>query len=119
MAAIREQLKLLADYLYPQELKDRAAALEAQMGAPGFWDDAEAAGQVGVEHSKAKKRLEESMSLQSDVEDLDGLIEMAAEDSTLQGEIDEQFASVEERLAGLRSNGCSPGATTRATRSSA
>jgi len=29
------------------------------------------------------------------------LIEMAAEDSTLQGEIDEQFASVEERLAAL------------------
>jgi peptide chain release factor 2 len=39
--------------------------------------------------------------LQSDVEDLDGLIEMAAEDATLQGEIDEQFASVEERLAAL------------------
>ncbi len=71
------------------------------MGAPGFWDDAEAAGQVGAEHSRATKRLEEFTALQSDVEDLDGLIEMAAEDSTLQGEIDEQFASVEERLAAL------------------
>ena len=71
------------------------------MGAPGFWDDAEAAGQVGAEHSRATKRLEEFTSLQSDVEDLDGLIEMAAEDATLQGEIDEQFASVEERLAAL------------------
>jgi peptide chain release factor 2 len=71
------------------------------MGAPGFWDDAEAAGQVGAEHSKATKQLEEFTALQSDVEDLDGLVEMAAEDSTLQGEIDEQFASVEERLAAL------------------
>jgi peptide chain release factor 2 len=71
------------------------------MGAPGFWDDAEAAGQVGAEHSRATKRLEEFTALQSDVEDLDGLIEMAAEDATLQGEIDEQFASVEERLAAL------------------
>jgi peptide chain release factor 2 len=71
------------------------------MGAPGFWDDAEAAGQVGAEHSRATKRLEEFTTLQSDVEDLDGLIEMAAEDATLQGEIDEQFASVEERLAAL------------------
>jgi peptide chain release factor 2 len=71
------------------------------MGAPGFWDDAEAAGQIGAEHSKATKRLEEFTALQSDVEDLDGLIEMAAEDATLQGEIDEQFASVEERLAAL------------------
>ena len=35
------------------------------------------------------------------MEDLDGLVEMAAEDASLQGEIDEQFASVEERLAGL------------------
>jgi len=71
------------------------------MGAPGFWDDAEAAGQIGAEHSKATKRLEEFTALQSDVEDLDGLIEMAVEDATLQGEIDEQFASVEERLAAL------------------
>jgi len=71
------------------------------MGAPGFWDDAEAAGLLGAEHSRATKRLEEFTALQGDVEDLDGLIEMAAEDSTLQGEIDEQFASVEERLAAL------------------
>jgi peptide chain release factor 2 len=71
------------------------------MGAPGFWDDAEAAAQVGAEHSRATKRLDEFTALESDVEDLDGLIEMAAEDATLQGEIDEQFASVEERLAAL------------------
>ena len=71
------------------------------MGAPGFWDDAEAAGLLGAEHSRATKRLETFTALQSDVEDLDGLIEIAAEDATLQGEIDEQFASVEERLAAL------------------
>jgi peptide chain release factor 2 len=71
------------------------------MGAPGFWDDAEAAAQVGAEHSRATRRLEEFTALQSDVEDLDGLIEMAAEEASLQGEIDEQFASVEERLAAL------------------
>ncbi len=71
------------------------------MGAAGFWDDAEAAGQVGAEHSRATKRLEQFTALESDVEDLDGLVEMAAEDASLQGEIDEQFASVEERLAAL------------------
>ena len=71
------------------------------MGAPGFWDDAEAAAQVGAEHARASRRLEQFTTLQSDVEDLDGLIEMADEDASLQGEIDEQFASVEERLAAL------------------
>jgi peptide chain release factor 2 len=35
------------------------------------------------------------------VEDLDGLAEMAAEDESLQGELDEQIASVETRLAAL------------------
>jgi peptide chain release factor 2 len=85
----------------PQELKERAEALEAQMGAPGFWDDADGAARVGAEHAQAARRLETFTALESDVEDLDGLVEMAAEDASLQGEIDEQFASVEERLAAL------------------
>jgi peptide chain release factor 2 len=71
------------------------------MGAPGFWDDAEGAAQVGAEHSRATRRLEQFTTLRSDVEDLDGLIEMAAEDASLQGEIDELLASAEERLAAL------------------
>jgi peptide chain release factor 2 len=71
------------------------------MGVPGFWDDAEGAAQVGAEHARASRRLVQFTTLQSDVEDLDGLIEMADEDVSLQGEIDEQFASVEERLAAL------------------
>jgi peptide chain release factor 2 len=71
------------------------------MGAPGFWDDADGAAKVGAEHSRAARRLEEFTALQSDVEDLDGLIEMAAEDSSLQGEIDELLASAERRLAAL------------------
>ncbi len=71
------------------------------MGAPGFWDDAETAAQVGAEHARTARRLETFTALESDVEDLDGLVEMAAEDASLQQEIDEQFASVEERLAAL------------------
>src|SRR5271167_2684884 len=71
------------------------------MGAPGFWDDAEAAALIGAEHARATRRLEEFTALESDVEDLDGLVEMAAEDASLGGEIDELLASVEERLAAL------------------
>ncbi len=71
------------------------------MGAPGFWDDADAAAQVGAEHSRVTRRLEEFTALHSDVEDLDGLVEMAAEDASLGAEIDELLASAEERLATL------------------
>jgi peptide chain release factor 2 len=71
------------------------------MGAPGFWDDADAAALLGAEHSRVTRRLEEFTALQSDVEDLDGLVEMAAEDVSLGAEIDELLASAEERLAAL------------------
>jgi peptide chain release factor 2 len=77
------------------------AALEAEMGAEGFWDDSERAAAVSGEHSRAAKRLESFNALSSDVEDLDALSEMAAEEQSLQPEVDEQIASVEDRLAEL------------------
>jgi peptide chain release factor 2 len=71
------------------------------MGAAGFWDDSERAAAVSAEHSRISRRLETFTALQSDVEDLDGLVEMAVEEESLQAEVDEQIASVEERLATL------------------
>jgi peptide chain release factor 2 len=77
------------------------AALERQMGAAGFWDDSERAAAVSAEHSRASRHLELFSELQRDVEDLDGLAEMAAEEESLQAELDEQIDSVEGRLAAL------------------
>jgi peptide chain release factor 2 len=71
------------------------------MQAPGFWDDSERAAKVSAEHARATRRLEMFRAFEGDVEDLDGLAEMAAEDESLQEEVDEQIASVEERLAEL------------------
>ena len=71
------------------------------MGQSGFWDDSERAASVSAEHARASRRLETFRALAADVEDLDGLAEMAAEDSSLEGEVGEQIASVEERLAAL------------------
>jgi peptide chain release factor 2 len=71
------------------------------MGSPGFWDDSERAAQVSAEHSRASRRLETFRTLESDVEDLGGLLEMAEEDESMQAEVDEQFASVEARLGEL------------------
>jgi len=77
------------------------AALEAEMGAAGFWDDSERAAAVSGEHSRASRRLEQFDKLRGDVEDLDALVEMAIEEESLQTEVDEQIASVEARLAEL------------------
>ncbi len=71
------------------------------MQAPGFWDDAEAAAKVSAEHAKANRRLQIFTELQSDVDDLDGLVEMAEEEPELEQEVQEHLASVEQRLAEL------------------
>jgi peptide chain release factor 2 len=71
------------------------------MGVEGFWDDSERAAAVSAEHSRASRRLEMFSALESDVEDLDGLAEMAAEEESMRAELDGQIASVESRLATL------------------
>jgi peptide chain release factor 2 len=71
------------------------------MGAPGFWDDPESAARLGTEHSRLQRRLESFRSLEADAEDLAGLAELADEDPELAEGLEEQFASVEQRLAEL------------------
>src|SRR5215207_10464977 len=71
------------------------------MSAPGFWDDQERATAVSAEHSSASRRLESFRSLERDVDDLEALEEMAAEDESIAAELEEQLASIEGRLAEL------------------
>jgi peptide chain release factor 2 len=71
------------------------------MEAPGFWDDSEHAGRVAAEHSRAARRLEAFRALEGDVEDLEGLTELAQEDESLAAEVEEHLASAEARLREL------------------
>jgi peptide chain release factor 2 len=77
------------------------AELEERMSAPGFWDDQEAAARVSAEHARAGRRLEEFRALETEVEDLASLAEMAEEDDEIAGELEGQLAPVEQRLAAL------------------
>ncbi|MFN2616223.1 MAG: peptide chain release factor 2 [Thermoleophilaceae bacterium] len=99
--ALRDQLKLLADYLDPASLEERLAALEQEMQAPGFWDDQERAARVSAEHASVGRRLETFRSLESDLDDLEALEEMAGEDDSIAAELEDQRADVERRLAQL------------------
>jgi peptide chain release factor 2 len=71
------------------------------MGKPAFWEDSERAASVSSEHARAARRLQTFTALAADVEDLDGLAELAAEDPSVQEEVDEHLASAERRLAAL------------------
>ena len=71
------------------------------MAEPGFWDDQESAAATSAAHARAKKRLDMFEGLRQDVDDLDELAEMAAEDEEMAAELGSQLASVESRLAEL------------------
>jgi peptide chain release factor 2 len=79
-------------------MRERLGALEAEMGAAGFWDDPDAAAKVGAEHTRTQRRLDTFTKLQSDAEDLEGLAELADEDPEIAAEFDEAIGSVEVRL---------------------
>src|SRR3954451_10057628 len=99
--AVREQLAALSAGVDLDALEGEAAALEQEMGAPGFWDDQERAAKVSAEHSRLTRRIEEFKSLVGEVEDLEGLVELAAEDDSIADELETHFTSVEDRLAAL------------------
>jgi peptide chain release factor 2 len=101
VAAIRAQLELLRGGVDPDALAARATELEAEMQAPGFWDDQQAAARVSAEHARTTRKLESWRALEAEVDDLVALAELAEEDPALEDELDGGLRSVEERLAEL------------------
>ena len=71
------------------------------MQRPGFWDDQAKGAETSAKHARAQRRLQGFEGLQSDVADLDELVEMAAEDEEMASELASQVESIERRLAEL------------------
>ena len=58
LTAIHAALDLLRGSFDEAALQARAEELEAQMQAPGFWDDQQTAAKVSAEHARATRRLD-------------------------------------------------------------
>ena len=71
------------------------------MGAPGFWGDQERAAGVSSEHARLQRRLDSFRALESDLDDLETLEELAAEDDSIAAELTGQRTGVEARLEAL------------------
>jgi peptide chain release factor 2 len=71
------------------------------MGEPGFWDDQERAAKVSAQHARASRKLGQFRTLSGEVDDLEGLNELCAEDPELAEELAEQVDAVEAKLAAL------------------
>jgi peptide chain release factor 2 len=82
----------------PDRLAARAAELEQQMGAPGFWDDQQQAAQISTEHSRVTKRLERYRRLDQEYNDAR---ELAAMDGDMADEIAASIAPLRSELARL------------------
>ena len=102
----------------PDGLRERLAALEEAMGAPGFWDEQQEAARVSSEHARLSRRLERYEQLSGEADDLAELLELASDD----GELDEieQSAGAPPRASSTasRRTRSSAASTTPAARSS-
>ncbi|MBX5470262.1 MAG: peptide chain release factor 2 [Thermoleophilaceae bacterium] len=85
----------------PAALERRLAELEQAMQAPGFWDDQAQAAKVSSEHARVQRRLEAFRSLESELEDLEALEELASEDPSLAAELEEQREALRSRFEEL------------------
>ena len=79
------------------------------MQRPGFWDDQARAAEVSAQHARAQRRLDGFRQLTRDVDDLEELAELAADDEEMAGELAGQLASVELRLGELEEERLSSG----------
>jgi peptide chain release factor 2 len=71
------------------------------MGEPGFWDDQDQAAKVSAEHARVGRRLAAYREVETGVDELEELEELAAEDPSIAAEVEDQRATLEARLAEL------------------
>src|SRR4029077_4147303 len=85
----------------PAALASEIERLREGMQRPRVLDDAETAARVSAQHAAPQRRLETFRSLESDVSDLDELVELSADDPELASELESQLVSIEGRLEQL------------------
>jgi peptide chain release factor 2 len=82
----------------PDSLAARAAELEAQMSAPGFWDDQQEAAHISAEHARLTRKLETYQRLTADYE---AIRDLAGENGA-DGELAALVTPLENELARLQ-----------------
>jgi peptide chain release factor 2 len=82
----------------PDSLAARAAELEAQMSAPGFWDDQQEAARISAEHARVARKLEAYQRLTDDYEAISDL----AGENGADGELAALVQPLENELARLQ-----------------
>lgn len=100
---LRNRLGELKTGLKIEPKKERIQDLDYQMAAPGFWDDPDKAQKVAQEANNLKSEVDTFTSLETKVDDLDTLWEMAVEekDDTLVSEMESELEGAKHTLSEL------------------
>ena len=100
---LRNRLGELKTGLKIEPKKERVQDLDYQMAAPGFWDDPDKAQKVAQEANNLKSEVDTFTSLETKVDDLDTLWEMAMEekDDTLVSEMESELEGAKHTLSEL------------------
>ena len=100
LAELRRRVEAARAYLRVDAARERIAELEAQMSAAGFWDDQDAARRVSTEHAQLGDDVAIVDGLDTQVSDLETLVELAREESddSLEPEVDDGMRALAARL---------------------
>jgi peptide chain release factor 2 len=79
----------------------KITAIEKQMGDPGFWNNQESAHQVIAQLKSLKAIVDPLVEVQQSSEDMDALLEMAAEDESVLNDVSRELGRLEKIVAGL------------------
>jgi peptide chain release factor 2 len=86
----------------PDALTARKGELETETVKPGFWDDQRRAAKVSAELARTQRNLDTYERLQSEADELDGMLEMAADDSDWKVELERSLDSLGRDLGRLQ-----------------
>jgi peptide chain release factor 2 len=86
----------------PEELRARVAALEADMGAPGFWDDQARAARTSAEHARLTRRLETYDRLEAEAGDLTELAALSRDDPETAEQVEHAVDALRRELERLQ-----------------
>ena len=86
----------------PDALRSRIEELDTDISAPGFWDDARAAGRVSAERAKLARELDLFDRLARDLDDLPTMVELADEDPSMASELTDSVRRVREEIDAFR-----------------
>jgi peptide chain release factor 2 len=97
---LRRRLGEARTYLRIDELTARRPQLETEASRPDLWDDAEQARRITGELSSVIGDLETHDQLESDIDDVETLVELAKEegDDSVAGEVEDSLADIARRF---------------------